>query len=104
MKRNATRKKRLPSNTAAEGAQSQAGINADPDACELTARELPHMRPFCELVSERHRRRPRSTRRKIPVVLRLDRHILNFFRSNDADWQSRVNAALAEYVRRHRSG
>lgn len=96
-----TRKKRSPPNTAAKKARIRADIKADPDARELTAAELARMRPFRESMAERRHSRSRVTRRKIPIVVRLDRHIVKFFRSDDPDWQTRMNAVLAEYVRRH---
>jgi hypothetical protein len=46
MKHKATRKRKYRLNTLAEEARIQAGIKADPETCELTARELSRMRPF----------------------------------------------------------
>jgi uncharacterized protein (DUF4415 family) len=36
------------------------------------------------------------------VMVRLDPEVVDFFRSSGPGWQTRMNAALAEYVRRHR--
>ena len=102
MKRKATRKKRFSLNTPVEEARIQSRIKADPNAAELTSEELPHVRPFREFLAERRRRRSGASRRKVPVVVRLEPHIVSFFKSDNADWQARMNAALAEYVRRHR--
>jgi uncharacterized protein (DUF4415 family) len=38
---------------------------------------------------------------KIPVSLRLDESIINAFRSSGRGWQSRVNAALHEWLENH---
>lgn len=102
MKRKATGKKKSSPNTPADQARIRAGIMADQDAGALTAEELPRMRPLRDVVGERCRRRPRVMKDKIPVVIRLEPYIVKFFRSAGADWQVRMNAALSEYVRRHR--
>jgi uncharacterized protein (DUF4415 family) len=60
------------------------------------------MRPFREVMEERRRGRPKSAVHKTPIMVRLDPHIVEFFRSGGPGWQTRMNAALAEYVRRHR--
>jgi uncharacterized protein (DUF4415 family) len=89
-------------NTPAEEARIQLGIKNDSDNPELTPRQLARMRPFRELQAERRLGRPKSTLHKEPVTVRLDPEILEFFRSGGPGWQTRMNAALAEYVRRHR--
>lgn len=102
------RRKKAPSkvrfrvNTRAEETRIQAGIEADADNPELTSEQLSRMRPFRELQAERRRGRPRSTVHKEPVTVRLDPEIVEFFRASGPGWQTRMNAALAEYVKRHR--
>ena len=97
-----TSKRRFRPNTPAEDARIRAGIKLDPDNPELTPKKLAQMRPFRELQAERRRGRPTSTVHKEPVTVRLDPEIVDFFRSGGPGWQTRMNAALAEYVRRHR--
>ncbi len=94
--------RRVRLNTPAEEARIQAGIKRDPDNPELTSEQLARMRPFRELQAERRRGRPKSAIHKEPVTVRLDLEIVTFFRSGGPGWQTRMNAALAEYVRRHR--
>ena len=102
MRKKATSKRQFRLNSPAEEARIQAGIKADPDNPELTPGQLSRMRPFRELQAERRRGRPRSIVHKEPVTVRLDPEIVEFFRSRGPGWQTRMNAALAEYVKRHR--
>lgn len=44
--------------------------------------------------------RPRKVKPKEPVSLRLDADILEHYRAGGPGWQSRINAALLEAVRR----
>jgi uncharacterized protein (DUF4415 family) len=99
MKHKATSKHKYRLNTLAEEARIQAGIKADPDTRELTARELSRMRPFGEVIK---RGRPKSAVRKEPVTVRLDPEVLGFFRASGPGWQTRMNKALAEYVSKQR--
>ena len=46
--------------------------------------------------------RPRSDVHKEPVTVRLDPHIVEFFRAGGRGWQTRMNDALAEYVSKQR--
>jgi uncharacterized protein (DUF4415 family) len=101
-RKQATSKRRFRLNTAAEEARIQAGIKADPDNPELTPEQLSRMRPFRELQAERRRGRPRSAVHKKPVTVRLDAEIVQFFQASGPGWQTRMNAALVEYVKRHR--
>ena len=101
MKRNVESKRKFRLNTPTEEARIQAGIEADPDTRELTAEDFARMRPFREVIEERRRGRPKSAVVKTPIMVRLDPHIVEFFKSGGPGWQTRMNAALAEYVRRH---
>ena len=79
MKHKATSKRKYRLNTLAEEARIQAGIKADPETRELTARELSRMRPFGEVIK---RGRPKSAVRKEPVTVRLDPEVLGSFRAS----------------------
>jgi uncharacterized protein (DUF4415 family) len=102
MKPKAASKRKFRLNTPAQEARIQAGIKADPDTREVTAEDFARMRPFREVMAERQRGRPKSAVHKTPVMVRLDPHIVEFFRADGPGWQTRMNAALAEYVKRHR--
>jgi len=102
-RKKAKSKRRFRLNTPAEEARIQAGIKSDPDNPELTPGQLARMRPFREWQAERRLgRRPKSAVHKESVTVRLDPKVVDFFRSSGPGWQTRMNAALAEYVRRHR--
>ncbi|CAA7618963.1 conserved hypothetical protein [Magnetospirillum sp. LM-5] len=46
--------------------------------------------------------RPKSPNPKQMVSLRLDPGVLEYFRATGPGWQSRIDAALREYVQSHR--
>lgn len=46
--------------------------------------------------------RPKSDSPKSQVTLRLDPQIIQHFKDGGKGWQSRINAALQEYVEEHR--
>lgn len=46
-------------------------------------------------------RGPQKAPRKTPVSLRLDEDIVAAFRATGRGWQSRINAALQEWMRQH---
>jgi uncharacterized protein (DUF4415 family) len=101
-RKKAKSKRRFRLNTPAEEARIQAGIKSDPDCPELAPGQLARMRPFREWQAERRLGRPKITMQKQPVMVRLDPEVVDFFRSSGPGWQARMNAALAEYVRRRR--
>lgn len=85
------KKRKLIEPTPAEDRRINAGIAADPDTYELSDEEIGGMQPF-------RRGRPKSESPKVPVTVRLDAEIVTFFRDSGPGWQTRMNAALAEYV------
>jgi uncharacterized protein (DUF4415 family) len=44
--------------------------------------------------------RPKSEKPKMPVTMRLDANVVEFFRSTGAGWQTRISALLAAHVKR----
>ena len=42
--------------------------------------------------------------RKIPISIRLDQDVVDFFKHDGAGYQGRINAVLRSYVRAKRSG
>ena len=95
------RARRLEPLSADEEAAIETAAASDPDARPLGEEELARLRPGHEvhpaLVAEtlrRSRGRPRLASPKQQVTLRLDRDIIDYYRSSGAGWQSRINEIL----------
>ena len=79
-------------------------IAEDPDAApELTEEMMALARPaeevFPELVAAyRAGRGPQKKPTKVPVSIRLDPEVVDYFRATGEGWQSRINEALVEYI------
>jgi uncharacterized protein (DUF4415 family) len=78
-----------------------AAAESDPDNPPLTDEQLRRMRPAHEVSPQlvarqlrRERGRPKSTVTKQQVTLRIDRDVLDKFRSTGVGWQRRINEAL----------
>ncbi len=79
--------------TPKEDAEINAGIAADPDTYELGAAE------FAQLVRIG---RPRSkTALKVPTTIRFDADVLAALKASGKGWQTRVNDAMREWVKKH---
>jgi uncharacterized protein (DUF4415 family) len=76
-------------NTEEEEAQIRAGIEADPDARELSDETLTHLRPIG---------RPKAEATKQPVSIRLSPEVVDYFRSTGKGWQTRIDQVLKDYV------
>ncbi len=85
------RKVRIILPTLRENREINRGIKADPDTYELSDAEIRSMRPLG---------RPRSQTPKIPVTVRLDKTVVDYFKASGRGWQTRLNATLADYVGR----
>lgn len=66
----------------------------------MTPEQMRRMRPWREIQAERRGGRPKAAVTKEPVTVRLDPEILAYFRAGGPGWQTRLNDALADYVRR----
>ena len=79
-------------------------IAEDPDAApELDEAMMAQARPaeevFPELVAAyRARRGPQKRPTKVPVSIRLDPEVVEYFRATGEGWQGRINEALVEYI------
>jgi uncharacterized protein (DUF4415 family)/uncharacterized DUF497 family protein len=78
--------------TPEEDAAIQRGIDADPDAMELTDGDVRR--------GKRMGRPPLDTP-KVPVTIRYDQDVVDAFRATGDGWQTRMNAALREWLRDH---
>jgi uncharacterized protein (DUF4415 family) len=96
--------------TPEEDAVINAGIAADPDSPEWTAEDFAKAKPASEtlppemyaaLVAKRPRGRPKADETKVFTAIRLDADLLDAFKSTGKGWQTRVNAALRQYLNEH---
>ncbi len=95
-------KGRFERNSAAEEARIKAGIAADPDSRELTAKDFAAMVPLPEVMKRRGR--PKAATHRVPVTLRLEPRVVEYFRRGGRGWQTRMNDTLARYVARQQRG
>jgi len=68
----------------------EAAVKADPDAAPLLDRNW-----F-------KRARMVMSERKVPISLRIDREVVEWFKARGSRYQSRMNAVLKAYVEAHR--
>jgi uncharacterized protein (DUF4415 family) len=95
--------------TAEEEAQINAGIAADPDTFELDddwfARALPAREFFSPEVYAQlcalRQRGPKDKPLKVPTTTRFDADVLAALKASGKGWQTRVNEAMREWVRKH---
>ncbi|HWJ33951.1 MAG TPA: BrnA antitoxin family protein [Steroidobacteraceae bacterium] len=98
--------------------------NAAGDVRKLTSADFKRMRPATEVLSKefldnwrkgghiikhvsdaeyeaiKKRGRLKSERPKMPVTMRLDADVVEFFRSTGAGWQTRISALLTAHAKR----
>jgi uncharacterized protein (DUF4415 family) len=81
--------------TAKEDKLLVAAAKADPDAQQLTPKQLKAMVPLRAL-----RGRPKSANPKQLVSVRYSPEVLAFFKATGEGWQSRMDGVLRQYVSR----
>ncbi len=82
----------------------QADMDEVSDSPEITADEIANARPFSEAFPElaesaKRVRGKQKTPTKQLVSIRLDREVIDAFKSKGAGWQSLINEALKDVVR-----
>lgn len=75
-----------------------AAARNDADALPLTPKQLKNMVPLRTL-----RGRPKSDNRKLLISVRYSPEVVAYFKSTGEGWQSRMDEALREYVKRRRA-
>ncbi len=85
--------------------EARAAAESDPDNQPLTDAQLSKMRPTSEvlpwLVNKENRGRPVKEKPKVSVTIRLNQEIVEYFKSGGQGWQTRLNAALHDYMEQH---
>ncbi len=78
--------------TPEEEAAINAGIAADPDTYELSDKEFTQLRRVG---------RPRAEVTKERITIRLSHEVVEQFRASGEGWQTRVDAALKDWLKTH---
>ena len=81
-------------NTPEEEAQINAGIDADPDTFEPTDAQFAQFRPV-------KLGRPFAEQTKEKITIRLSPDVVQAFRQTGAGWQTRIDAALKDWLSQH---
>jgi len=97
--------------TPEEDVAINAGIAADPDSRELGDKWFAEAKPASEafapevyaalLTMKRPRGRPKAIDTKVFTAIRLDADLLETFKATGKGWQTRMNAALRQYIIEH---
>ena len=77
-------------------------LPVDDDVPELTPARAKALRPMSELFTKKGIRplgRPKSDSRKVPVTIRLDAEVVEYFKRDGDRWQTRINELLSSAVR-----
>jgi uncharacterized protein (DUF4415 family) len=84
--------------TPEEDAQIQVGIDADSDTWLLTDEEWQKVKPTARIG------RPPAEVTKERITIRLSRDVVTQFRATGEGWQTRIDAALKQYILEHPIG
>jgi len=81
-------------------------INADSEVRELTVEDMAKFRPAAEVLPLSLRKKlgvrgPQKTPTKERITIRLSREVVKQFRESGEGWQTRVDAALREWLKSH---
>ena len=97
-----------------ETAAINDGINADAEARELDSEWHKGAKPASEILApqayaalvaiNRPRGRPKADETKVFTAIRLDADLLETFKATGKGWQTRVNAALRQFITEHPLG
>jgi uncharacterized protein (DUF4415 family) len=96
-------------NTPEEDAAIVAAAMADPDARPMSEEQLARLKPAREVLpsallaalSKPKGGRPKSANPKVFTAIRLSPEVAQAFRATGKGWQTRMNAALADWLKTH---
>lgn len=88
--------------------KSRPLIDAKGEVRELTTADMKRFRPANEVLSEKLRaklkvRGPQKTPTKERITIRLSPEVVQRFRATGDGWQTRVDAALKDWLKSHKS-
>lgn len=81
--------------TPEEDAAITAAAMSDPDAMPYTDEEWEQVKPFLRVG------RPPAAITKERITIRLSRDVVQRFRATGTGWQTRIDAALKDWLREH---
>ncbi len=84
---------------AEEDAAITAAALSDPDALPYTDEEWEHVKPLLRIGSQAGR--PKSAITTERITIRLSRDVVAQFRATGDGWQTRMDAALRQYIAEH---
>ncbi len=81
-------------------------INADGEVRELTAQDMAKFKAAAEVLPASLRKKlgvrgPQRTPTKERITIRLSREVVDCFRESGEGWQTRIDAALREWLKNH---
>jgi len=81
-------------------------IDADGEVRELTAEDMAKFRPATDVLPSSLKKKlgvrgPQKTPTKERITIRLSREVVDQFRESGEGWQTRVDAALREWLKHH---
>ena len=88
----------------AEEAQIAAGLAADPDSREWLEGDFQEAVAFAQLplvMQSKVRGRPKALITKQRISIRLSHEVLDHFRATGDGWQTRIDAALKDWLKTH---
>lgn len=97
--------------TPEEEIQINAGIAADPDTFELDDEWFARAKPAAEFFSPEvfaklcamRQRGPKDKPLKVPTTIRFDADVLAALKASGKGWQTRVNQAMRDWLRKRSS-
>lgn len=81
-------------------------ISADGEVRELSAEDMANFKPAAEVLPASLRKKlgvrgPQKIPTKERITIRLSREVVERFRESGEGWQTRVDAALREWLKNH---
>jgi len=81
-------------------------IDSDGEVRELTAKDMTRFKPAAEVLPPSLRKKlgvrgPQKAPTKERVTIRLSREVVERFRESGSGWQTRVDTALRDWLKKH---